>query len=80
MAALRRKRDLTATDFEKIGAKALDTFETVALDLEIAAEGMASHYDQLQSQVVQLQLQQAAAHEARAKFAKAALKVRALIS
>lgn len=79
MAGL-RKRDLTAADFEKIGVKALDTFETVALDLEIAAEGMFAHHEALQAQVVSLQLQQAAAHEARVKFSKAALKVRALIS
>ncbi len=75
-----RKRELTVADYEKLGVKALDTFEAVALDLEVAAEGMAAHHEALQAQVVQLQLQQAAAHEARVKFSKAALKVRALVN
>lgn len=80
MAGLRRNRDLTVADYEKVGVAALDTFEKVALDLEVASLGLAEQHQIMQNQVEALQIQQAAVKESQAKFSKAALKVRALIS
>lgn len=74
------KRELTFADYEQLGASALSTFETVAVDLEVASIGLAEQHALAQNEIDALMIHQAAIKESQAKFSKAAAKVRALIS